>query len=117
MGPSKFCAVKLGESMNQPIWSHMRVESFPKISGGVGYLPKMPDVRTDRRRHLATRSPDWWQTLGECDRGPRVRLGPRSWFEKVQGRGSKVKFSAQDVVMPGLPKRGRLRGSDGAAWV
>ncbi len=116
MGPSKFCAVKLGESTNQPIWSHMRVESFSKISGGVGTYRK---CQMSGQIGGATRPPGaptggrLWVVI----RGPRVGLWPRSWFGKVQGRGSKVKFSAQDVVMPGLPKRGRLRGSDGAAWV
>ncbi len=115
MGPSKFCAVKLGESTNQPIWSHMRVESFSKISGGWGTYRKCQ--MSGQIGGAREQEPRLVADFGECDRGPRVRPGPRSWSEKVQARGSEVKFSAQDVVMPGLPKRGRLRGSDGAAWV
>ncbi len=116
MVPSKFCAVKLGESTNQPIWSHMRVESFSKISGGVGTYRK---CQMSGQIGGATRPPGapTGGRLRGVYRGPRVRPGPRSWSEKVQARGGEVKSSAQDVAMQGLPKRSRLRGSDGAAWV
>ncbi len=72
--------------MNQPIWSHMRVESFSKISGGVG---------TYRKCQMSGQ-------IGGATRPPGAPTGGRLW---VVIRGPRVRLWAPELVWKGAGSR------------